>query len=107
MGEVTRVVVTDVEISFGKMVKLILTFVFASIPAAIIVFSISVFAVGIASGIFSPDAGAPGAPQSSPIEPDEDWDEPDEDWDKGWVDGLSKNLSLPAPQIQDWEYSEG
>lgn len=100
MGEVTRVVVTDVEISFGKMVKLILTFVFASIPAAIIVFSISVFAVGIASGIFSPDAGAPGAPQSSPIEPDEDWD-------KGWVDGLSKNLSLPAPQIQDWEYSEG
>jgi len=48
----THVVITDVEIPFGSMIVLILKFVFASIPAALIVAILSAILMGILAALF-------------------------------------------------------
>lgn len=45
--ELQRVIVTNVDISFGNMVWLLVKFVLASIPAAIIIFLFAMFAAAV------------------------------------------------------------
>ena len=49
---VTRVIVTDFEMSFGSMVMFMVKWALAAIPALIILVLIGVFAFGILGGLF-------------------------------------------------------